>query len=447
MGVESDRTGLPPKRIPLKHVVAVVMGNGLEFYDFLCYAIYAVYIGKAFFPAGNETASLLLSLATFGIGFVTRPVGGMVLGILGDRIGRKPAMLVSFALMGIGMLGLALTPSYAAIGFAAPLLVILFRLIQGFALGGEVGPSTAYLLEASPSRSRGFYASMQLASQRVATLIAALVGMLLAFALGDKAVADWAWRLPFLLGVLIVPFGLYIRHSLPETLHAADDAALAPDGMAGRLWHERLAPHLPVLIGGFLLLITATVGNYVISYGTTYAMRTLHLPAAASFTVLIVSSLAGIIAPLWSGAHSDAFGRKPILVALSVVMLLAVVPGFWVMTHFPAVWVVCSISGLLSGLSSGAAGLVVVILTEALPRRIRSGAVATVYALAISVFGGTTQFVITWAMDASGSALAPGWYWAAAALVGVLALPLMPETAPVKIEPEKNAAGGEPGGV
>src|SRR5215469_6899694 len=215
------------KAIPALHVLAIVIGNALEFYDFLSYAIFAVYIGKTFFPSHDPSANLILSLATFMVGFITRPIGGIVLGIFGDRAGRKPAMVVSFILIGIAMLGIALTPGYAQIGLAAPILLVCFRLVQGFALGGEVGPNTAWLIEAAPPEHRGFYGSMQYATQNAALLLASCVGLLLSTVLNAHDLESWGWRIAFLLGVIIVPFGILIRRRLPETLYAAEatDAA------------------------------------------------------------------------------------------------------------------------------------------------------------------------------------------------------------------------------
>src|SRR5436190_2526636 len=165
------------KRVPARHVAAVVVGNALEFYDFLTYAFFAVYIGRTFFPANDPATSLLASLGTFGVGFVTRPIGAFVIGRMGDRLGRKPAMILSFSLMGIAITGLALTPSYATIGVAAPALVILFRMLQGFALGGEVGPTTAFLLEAAPPERRGFYTAFQAWTQDLSILASGLIGL------------------------------------------------------------------------------------------------------------------------------------------------------------------------------------------------------------------------------------------------------------------------------
>ncbi len=419
------------KRIPVHHVVAVVMGNGLEFYDFLCYAIFAVYIGKAYFPAHDASLSLLLSLATFGIGFVTRPIGGIVLGGLGDRIGRKPAMLISFALMGAGMLGVALTPTYAQIGLAAPILVLCFRLVQGFALGGEVGPTTAYLIEASPPDRRGFYGAMQYASQDASVLMAASMGVVLSYLLPLQDLENWGWRIAFLAGVVIVPFGILIRKSLPETLHAADDAALAPDATTGDVTlPAKLKPYLRVLVCGLLLLASGTISNYVLDYMATYSLSTLHMAANISFGVTVVTSLVGVCFDPVGGALSDRFGRKPVMMLPYFVMGLSILPGFWAMSHFRSPAVLYAVMGFISLLLGLASPPVITSLTESLPKPIRSGAVATVYAFAIAIFGGSAQFIVTWLIRTTGSPLAPAWYWTAAVAIGLVVMLFLPESSP-----------------
>ena len=430
-------TAAPQKAIPSSYVIAVFVGNGLEFYDFLSYALFAVYIGRAFFPSTNSAMSLLLSLATFGIGFVTRPIGAIVLGTFGDRAGRKPAMLISFLLMGVGMLGLALTPSYARIGIAAPILAVLFRLIQGFALGGEVGLTTAYIVEAAPANRRGLYGSMQYLTQDAANLLAALVGVALSSALSPQHLQDWGWRIAFLLGVIIVPFGMVLRDRLPETLHAADDAALAPDATRGALGlSARIGPYLPIIVFGLVMLSSGTIGSYVLEYLTTYALNTLHLPAGISFGLVVATSICAIIFDPISGALSDRYGRRRIILIGYTLTLVSVFPAFWIVNRYPSPWIVYAMMGLIAALFALGTPPVIVALTEALPKKIRAGVVATTYAFAISVFGGSTQFVISWLIQRTGNPLAPAWYWMGATLLGLAAASLMPETAP-----ERSIAG------
>ncbi|MGZ5931338.1 MAG: MFS transporter [Rhizomicrobium sp.] len=427
---KNARTGAS---IPLRSVAAVVVGNGLEFYDFLTYGYFAIYIGRTFFPGASPSSSLLLSLATFGAGFLTRPIGAMIIGPMGDRIGRKPAMMMSFSLMGIAIVGLALTPSYGRIGVAAPILVLLFRLMQGFALGGEVGPTTAYLVEAAPPERRGFYASMQYATQDGAVLFAGIVGTTLAYLLSAQQLQDWGWRVAMLIGALIVPFGLMIRSRLPETLHAADDAALAPDATAGKLSSAgRIRPYLAVIIFGLMMLTAGTIGSYSNSYMTTYALNTLHMPATVAFGVIIVGGAFSVPFELLSGFLSDKFGRKPIMIMFSAMLLVSVLPAFWLISHDRTTLTFYGASAWLNTLAALGSTPVIVTLTESLPRSVRSGAVAMVYAFAISIFGGSTQFTITKLLVITGNPLAPAYYWTGAVVIGLVAMILVKESAPVK---------------
>ena len=431
--------------IPLRHVAAVVVGNGLEFYDFLTYSLFAIYIGHAFFPSGRSSLSLLLSLATFGIGFVTRPIGAIFLGGLGDRVGRKPAMLLSFLLMGVGMLGMALTPTRAEIGLAAPILVICFRLIQGFALGGEVGPTTAYLIEAAPASRRGLYGSMQYMSQDMSLVLASLVGVALSASLSHAQLEAWGWRVAFGLGVAIVPFGIWIRSRLPETLHAPDDALLAPDATKGSISISRNGKgRLRLAILGLVMLASGTIGTYVTNYMTTFALDTLHLAPGIAFGVTLVTSLVAIVIEPLTGGLSDHFGRRVFLIVPAIITLPAIIPAFWLITHYPSPWIFYATMGLLNVPFTMAQVTVIVALTELLPKKIRSGAVATIYAFAISIFGGSTQFVVTWLIKATGNPMAPGYYWSIALLISLVARLMMPESAPRKLAEREISGGLEP---
>jgi MFS family permease len=303
--------------------------------------------------------------------------------------------------------------------------------MQGFALGGEVGTSTAYMIEAAPPHRRGLYGSMQYATQDGSTLIASLVALGLSFVLTDAQMGSFGWRLTFLLGVLIVPFGLYVRNRLPETLHAADDAALAPDATLGKLtFTETARPHLRVIVLGLILLICGTIGSYVLTYMTTYSLDTLHFPASVSFGVTAVTSVFAVIFEPISGLLSDRYGRRPVMLWGYVATFFSVLPVFWAVNHFQSVLVFYAGMAWVAILFAIATPPIIIGLTESLPKRIRSGAVATIYAFAISIFGGTTQFVIDGLIRITHNPMAPAYYWLAACALGVGAAIMIRESAP-----------------
>jgi MFS family permease len=418
--------------LPARHVLAVAVGNALEFYDFVTYAFFAAQIGRAFFPSDTPTTSLLASLATFGAGFLTRPLGALVLGRLGDRIGRKPAMLASFALIGVGVLGLPLIPPYSSIGILAPILAVGFRLVQGFALGGEVGPSTAFLMEAAPPLRRGLYISLQAMSADAAVMMAGLVGIGLASALDAAQLDRWGWRVALLAGAVIIPVGLLLRRTLGETLQP-------PQGPK-----PTIRSYGRIAAAGLALLAAATTTNYLLGYMTTYAGSTLGMPAKIAFGATAIVGLCGVVCDPLGGWLSDRFGRKPVMIIPWLCLAIAVFPCFALLERERtrlALYVACGILASASTLSTSTS---LVAITESLPHRVRSGALAIIYALSISIFGGSTQFIVAWLTRLTGSPLAPAWYMMGGVIVGLLALCFMPESAPIKIgikiEPQRAQA-------
>lgn len=418
----------PPEHPPLQRraVAAVILGNALEFYDFTTYAFFATSIGETFFPSKDPIASLLSSLAIFGIGFVTRPIGAAVIGAFADRAGRKPAMLLTIGMMAVGMLMLAATPGYAAIGVWAQVIVIAGRLIQGFALGGEVGPSTAYLLEAAPPPHRGFIASWQIASQGVASLLAGTIGFLLALTLSKEAMSQWGWRIPFLIGIAIVPVGLVIRNHLPETAGAAKDPAASAStlGVLRRL----LRDHGRLLVVNFLVIAAATVSNFVGTNMPTYAKSTLGLSMTASTGTTIALGAASIIFPLAGGWLADRIGRRPVMIWPRAAIVLLAIPAFALLVHAPRAGSVYAVTFLLAALSSISAAAVIVGIPESLPRAVRSAGLSVVYALSVTIFGGSTNYVVNKLIAVSGDKLAPAYYLVFTSIIGTIAAFLMPET-------------------
>jgi MHS family citrate/tricarballylate:H+ symporter-like MFS transporter len=405
------------KGLAKRHIAAVVMGNGLEFYDFVTYAAFSVQIGQTFFP--DSRYQLLLSLATFGAGFLGRPVGSFFIGRLGDRRGRKPALLISFALMGVALVGLALTPSYRVIGIAAPIIALTFRLLQGFALGGQVGPATAYLIEAAPPGKRGLYASLSYCSQDLSVMMAGIVGVVLSNVLGATALSEWGWRIAFLLGAIIVPFGLIVRRSLEETLPAPTPEEGPP---------PPLRLYLRVALLGGAMLTCGTICNYVLNYSTTFALDTLKFGATIAFGATILNGFVTACFDLTSGWLSDRYGRKPVMLIFYALFFVVVLPVFYAMSHIHSVAVFYGGLALLCALQGLGGGPVLTWITESIPARIRSGAVSVIYAVSISIFGGSTQFAVKGLLIVTGSSLVPAWYMMAALVVGLTAMMLANET-------------------
>lgn len=426
MTAETQQVKVPPKA-----VAAVVIGNWLEFYDFIVFTFFAVMISKAFFPAELMAAGLsesekdfmglLAALATFWAGFFTRPIGAVVIGAYGDRAGRKAAMTLTIMLMALGTGIVALTPSYAQIGIWAPILLIVGRLIQGFSCGGEVGAATSYLLESAPSNRRASQTAWQGTSQQFAGVAGSGLGLILAATLTEEQLYDWGWRVPFLIGLLIGPIGLYIRRVLPETIekHEAHESGTA---VISNLFKHSSRP----IVLGVLCIIGPTISTYVSGYMTTYAIKTLGHPTDISMLATMVGYIAGIAGVPLGAYLADRVGYRTSVIVPRIVFLAIVLQAYIAMTaKGSTVETLLLVSIVLNFLLALSYGGLYVLLTEAFPKAVRSAGLSIAYAIAVTVFGGSTQLVIAWLIETLKDPLVPAWYQIGANLISLAAIVLI----------------------
>jgi MFS family permease len=406
--------------LPMKAVVAVVIGNWLEFYDFLVYTFFAVMIGDAFFPAESEIGRLLGALATFGVGFVTRPLGAAIIGPYADRVGRRAALTLTLLLMSLGSGMVALTPPYSEIGIAAPILLVIARLIQGFSCGGEVGPATTYLLESAPLDKRAALTAWQAYSQQLASIMGAGVGVILAATLSREQLYAWGWRIPFLLGVLIAPVAMYIRRQLPETIDEGQTHR-----STGAVLSELMRHHSRAVVFGVLIICGGTVSTYVFNYMTTFAITTLHLSATIATALGVAGSVAQI-AGLTVGVWLDRHGRKRMLILSRVIFVLVVYPGYLLLTADTASTATIVASTMfLNFLFAIGIGAVYAFMAEAFPQAVRSSGLAILYATGVMIFGGTTQFVVAWLIDVTKDPMVPAWYQIVTTIASIVGIQLL----------------------
>jgi metabolite-proton symporter len=402
----------------IKSVVRVAAGNFLEMYDFMIFGYYARPIGKAFFPAGSEFASLMSALATFGVGFLMRPLGALVLGAYIDRHGRRAGLLVTLVLMAFGTASIAFVPGYASIGIAAPILVVAGRLLQGFSAGVELGGVSVYLSEIATPGHKGFYVSWQSASQQVAVIVAASIGAVLSFLLLPAQMDLWGWRVPLFVGCLIVPFVFLLRRSLSET-----EEFLARKQHPAFLEIIRsIVSNWGVVVLGTMLVTMTTVSFYLITaYTPTFGRTALKL---ADSETLIVTLCVGISNLVWlpvMGALSDRIGRRPILIACTVAALLTAYPALQWLVAAPTFSRLLTVSLWLSFLYGGYNGAMVVFLTEMMPASVKATGFSLAYSLATAIFGGFTPAICTYLIQATGNNAMPGAWLSLAAAISLAA--------------------------
>ena len=399
-------------------VLRVTSGNFLEMFDFFLFGFYATNISKAFFPAGNEITSLLLTFMTFGAGFLMRPLGAIFLGAYVDQVGRRKGLIVTLSIMALGTLLIAAVPSYASIGLLAPALVLIGRLLQGFSAGVELGGVSVYLAEMAPPGRKGFYVAWQSDSQQVAIMAAAIIGYVLNQVMSPAEIGDWGWRIPFFIGCLIVPFLFYIRRSLQET--AEFEARKHRPGVSEVF--ATLARNWVIVLLGMLMVAMTTVSFYTITvYTPTFGRSVLKLSTVDSLIVTFCVAVSNLFWLPVMGALSDRVGRKPLLVIFSALTLLTAYPVMaWLVANisFPNMLIALLWLSFLYGSYNGA---MVVALTEVVPASVRTAGFSLAYSLATAVFGGFTPSISTWLIDVTGDRAAPGIWLSVGGFCGLVA--------------------------
>jgi len=398
-----------------KLVVATSIGNALEWYDIAVYGYFAVYIAKAFFPNSDPTISLLLTLGTFALSFITRPLGGLVLGMYADRRGRKASLMISILLMTLGTLAIAFMPSYETIGILAPIAVLVARLVQGFSAGGEFGSSTAFLVEHAPER-RGFIASWQFASQGLASLFASAFGVGLTLWMAPDNLQAWGWRIPFLFGALVGPAGLYIRNQLKDATAPPAEKAVSP--IAEVLLNQKMR----VLLGIGALAVSTAI-NYLILYMPTYVVKTLHLPASVGFIATFAGAIVVTVLTPFAGLVSDRIGRTTHMITINVLLLLSIFPAFLLLTRIPTPVIIIAAVFWIATLKSLYYGPLAALMSELLPAATRATGLGLGYNIGVMVFGGMGPITMAWLGGfAVIGDLAPGYYLTLICVLSLAAL-------------------------
>ena len=405
------------ERPKLGAVLRVASGNFLEMYDFIVYGYYAVYIGKTFFPAASEFASLMLSLMTFGAGYLMRPIGAIVLGAYIDRKGRRQGLIVTLGLMAVGTLTIAATPSYATIGLAAPIIVVIGRLLQGLSAGVELGGVSVYLAEIATPGRRGFYCSWQSASQQLAVVFTALIALVLTGLITAEQMGAWGWRIPLIIGCLIIPVILFLRRSLEET--AAFQKMQHHARSAAEVFRV-VAENWRIVLSGMMLVVFTTTSFYLITaYTPTFGRQALHLDARSAFLVTLCVGLSNFAWLPIAGSLSDRIGRRPLVTLVPILALVTAYPAMIWLVGSPSFGHLLAVELWFSALFGFYNGGMVPLLVELMPASVRTAGFSLAYSLATAVFGGFTPAICTYLIERTGNKAAPAWWLMTAAAVSL----------------------------
>ncbi|MGO0184654.1 MFS transporter [Klebsiella quasipneumoniae] len=411
-------TSLMSTRDRLGAILRVTSGNFLEQFDFFLFGFYATYIAHTFFPASSEFASLMMTFAVFGAGFLMRPIGAIVLGAYIDKVGRRKGLIVTLSIMATGTFLIVLIPSYQTIGLWAPLLVLIGRLLQGFSAGAELGGVSVYLAEIATPGRKGFYTSWQSGSQQVAIMVAAAMGFALNAVLEQSAISDWGWRIPFLFGCLIVPFIFVLRRKLEET----QEFTARRHRLAMRQVFATLLANWQVVIAGMMMVAMTTTAFYLITvYAPTFGKKVLMLSASDSLLVTLLVAISNFFWLPVGGALSDRFGRRPVLIAMTLLALATAWPALTMLAKAPSFLMMLSVLLWLSFIYGMYNGAMIPALTEIMPAEVRVAGFSLAYSLATAVFGGFTPVISTALIEYTGDKASPGYWMSFAAVCGLLA--------------------------
>lgn len=398
-----------------KTLFATCVGNALEWFDIAVYGFFASYIAHAFFPTEDPSVSMLLTFGSFGVSFLIRPLGAVVLGAYADRVGRKKALLMSIMLMMVGGLIITVMPSYQSIGLLAPLMILLARLIQGFSAGGEFGSSTAFLVEHFPER-RAFIASWQFATQGASTLMASAFGLGLTSWLTETQIQDWGWRIPFAFGLIIGPVGLYIRR------HVHEPASFVAQEKSHAPLKDLMSRQKTLLLLAMGLMVISTGVNYMLNYVPTYATKTLHLPGSAAFTATLVAGIILTVVTPLMGLWAEKVGRVPLMWGSLILLALTIYPAFRMVVNNTTPTTLILLVGWMALLKSVYFSTVPSMMADLFPITTRASGMAISYNVAVTVFGGFAPLICTLLISATGSSLAPSYYLILLALFSAVAL-------------------------
>ncbi|MGU9728299.1 tricarballylate/proton symporter TcuC [Klebsiella variicola] len=411
-------TSLMSTRDRIGAILRVTSGNFLEQFDFFLFGFYATYIAHTFFPASSEFASLMMTFAVFGAGFLMRPIGAIVLGAYIDKVGRRKGLIFTLSIMATGTFLIVLIPSYQTIGLWAPLLVLIGRLLQGFSAGAELGGVSVYLAEIATPGRKGFYTSWQSGSQQVAIMVAAAMGFALNAVLEQSAISDWGWRIPFVFGCLIVPFIFILRRKLEET----QEFTARRHHLAMRQVFATLLANWQVVIAGMMMVAMTTTAFYLITvYAPTFGKKVLMLSASDSLLVTLLVAISNFFWLPVGGALSDRFGRRPVLIAMTLLALATAWPALTLLANAPSFLMMLSVLLWLSFIYGMYNGAMIPALTEIMPAEVRVAGFSLAYSLATAVFGGFTPVISTALIEYTGDKASPGYWMSFAAICGLLA--------------------------